>query len=165
MKLYRGNSRANTTLGNSPTYFATTQNNAELYGTVRSYELKPNVNLLNMGNVNEVAKLMLLAPPTIYNDIVKTFNISNGHQVKRNSNVGPDRRVARFICDQGYHGYKAPRVLRKNENGRTFHAEVVLCNPRNVLSNIKPEILSLVPPRAPAKKRHNSTPTVRFRDN
>ena len=152
MKLYRGNSSANTTLGNSPTYFATTQNNAELYGTVRSYELKRNVNLFNMGNMNEVAKLMSLAPPAIYKDIIETFNISNGHQVKRHSNVEPDRRVARFICSlRGYDGYKAPRLLRKN--GGTFHAEVVLCNPRNVLSNIKPEILSLVPPRAPAKKR------------
>lgn len=151
MKLYRGNSRPNTTLGNSPTYFATTQNNAELYGTVRSYELKQSVNLLNMGSVNEVAKLMSLAPPGIRNDIVKTFNISNGHQVKRNSDVEPDRRVAHFICTQGYDGYKAPRLLRKN--GGTFHAEVVLCNPRIVLKNIKPEIISLVPPRAPRKVR------------
>lgn len=150
MKLYRGNSKTNGTLGNSPTYFATTQNNAELYGTVRSYELKHSVNLLNMGNVNEVAKLMSLAPAAIYNDIVKTFNISNGHQVKRNSNVEPDRRVARFICSQGlYDGYRAPRLLRKN--GGTFHAEVVLCNPRHVLTS--PVVLSLAPPPPPTKKR------------
>jgi len=149
MKLYRGNSTANATLGNSPTYFATTQNNAALYGTVRSYELKHSLNFLNMGSVNEVAKLMSLASPAIYNDIVKTFNISNGHQVKRNSNSEPDRRVARFICNQGYDGYRAPRLLRKN--GGTFHAEVVLCNPRSVLTS--PVVLSLVPPRAPAKKR------------
>ena len=151
MLLYRGNSRPNTTLGNSPTYFATTRNNAELYGTVRSYELIRNVNLLNMGNVSEVARLMSLASPAIHNDIVKTFNISNGHQVKRNSNVGPDRRVAHFICSQGYDGYKAPRLLRKNEG--TFHPEVVLCKPKSVLKNTRPVVLSLVPPRAPSKKR------------
>lgn len=149
MKLYRGNSRPNTTLINSPTYFATTHNNAELYGTVRSYEVTRRVNLLNMGNVNEVAKLMSLASPGIYSDIVKTFNISNGHQVKRNSNVEPDLRVARFICSQGYDGYKAPRLSRKN--GGTFHSEVVLCKPRDILNS--PVILSLVPPRAPAKTR------------
>ena len=151
MVLYRGNSRPNTTLGNSPTYFATTRNNAELYGTVRSYELIRNVNLLNMGNVREVARLMSLASHEIRKDIVKTFNISNGNQVKRNSNVGPDRRVAHFICSQGYDGYKAPRLRRKNGNGSTFHPEVVLCNPRDVLTS--PVVVSLVPPRAPSKKR------------
>jgi hypothetical protein len=151
MKLYRGNSGANTTLGNSPTYFARTLKNAELYGTVRSYDLKRAVSLFNMGNVNEVAKLMSLAPPSIYNDIVQTFNISNGNQVKRASNAEPDRRVARFICSLGYDGYTAPRLSRKN--GGEFHAEVVLCKPRDVLRNTKPEILSLVPPRAPTKKR------------
>ena len=149
MVLYRGNSRPNTTLGNSPTYFATTRNNAELYGTVRSYELIRNVILLNMGNVREVARLMSLASHEIRNDIVKTFNISNGNQVKRNSKVGPDRRVADFICSQGYDGYKAPRLLRKN--GGTFHPEVVLCKPRDVLTS--PVVVSLVPPRAPSKKR------------
>jgi hypothetical protein len=148
MKLYRGNSRANTSLGNSPTYFATTRNNAEIYGTVRSYEVIRNVNLLNMGNVNEVARLMSLAPPAIHNDIVETFNISNG-QVKRKSNVEPDRRVAHFICSQGYDGYKAPRLSRKN--GGTFHPEIVLCKPRNVLTSSV--VVSLVPPRAPSKKR------------
>jgi hypothetical protein len=150
MKLYRGNSGANTTLGNSPTYFARTLNNAALYGTVRSYELKRTVSLFDMGSVNEVAKLMLRAPPPIHKDIVKTFNISNGN-VKRTSIPEPDRRVARFICSLGYDGYIAPRLLRKN--GGTFHAEVVLCKPRDVLRNTKPEILSLVPPRAPTKKR------------
>ena len=149
MKLYRGNSRANTSLGNSPTYFATTQNNAELYGTVRAYELTRNVNLLNMGNVNEVAKLMSIAPHAIHNDIVKTFNISNGLQVKRNSNVEPDRRVAHFICNQGYDGYKAPRLSRKN--GGTFHAEVVLCKPRDVLTSHV--LVRRAPPPPPTKKR------------
>jgi hypothetical protein len=152
MLLYRGDSRSYTSLENSPTYFATTQNNAKSYGTVRSYEVKNNLKLFNMGNVNEVAKLMSLASSAIRNDIVKTFNISNGHQVKRNSNVGPDRRVAQFICNLGqYDGYKAPRLLRKN--GGTFHAEVVLCKPKSVLKNTRPAILNLVPPRAPVKKR------------
>jgi hypothetical protein len=151
MLLYRGNSSGNATLENIPTYFATSQNNAKAYGTVRSYELKQSLNLLNMGSVNEVTRLMLLAPPAIHNDIVKTFNISNGHQVKRNSNVGPDRRVAHFICSLGYDGYRAPRLLRKN--GGHFHAEVVLCKPRSVLKNTKPVIVNLIPPRAPTKKR------------
>jgi hypothetical protein len=102
-----------------------------------------------MGNVSKVARLMSLASPAIRNDIVKTFNISNGHQVKRNSNVGPDRRVAHFICSQGYDGYKAPHLSRKN--GGTFHPEVVLCKPRDVLTS--PVVVSLVPPRAPSKKR------------
>jgi len=151
MKLYRGDSRPNTSLGNSPTFFATTQNNAKLYGTVRSYETKRNVNLLNMGIVNEVAKIIALAygRNNIHpNDIIKTFNISNGLQVKRDSNVDLDRKVARFICNLGYDGYTAPRLVRKN--GGTFHAEVVLCSPRDVLN--KPKVLNLVPPRAPVKK-------------
>ena len=152
MLLYRGDSRANTSLGNSPTYFATTLNNAKLYGTVRSYEVKNNLNLFNMGSVNEVMRLMMAAPSNIHTDIVKTFNISNGTQVKRNSNVGPDRRVAQFICSLGqYDGYRAPQLLRKN--GSSFHAEVVLCKPRSVLKNTKPVVVNLIPPRAPVKKR------------
>jgi len=152
MLLYRGDSRANTSLGNTPTYFATTLNNAKLYGTVRSYEVKNNLNLFNMGSVNEVMRLMMAAPSNIHTDIVKTFNISNGTQVKRSSNVGPDRRVAQFICSLGqYDGYRAPQLLRKN--GGSFHPEVVLCKPRSVLKNTKPVVVNLIPPRAPVKKR------------
>ena len=130
---------------NAPVYFSNTKNSVRSYGTAVKYVTTRDLNLLDMGNINEVARLLERAKsPTVKKSIEKAFRISNG-EIRRFSKIKHDIHVAVFICKLGYDGYYAPRLPTKYVSG-TFHPEIVLCNPQSVLKvyNVKPV---LDPPR------------------
>jgi len=123
---------------NLPVYFSTNKNSVRSYGTAVKYRVMKNLNLLNMGNVEEVANLIEVAnSEKIKTSIKKAFRITNG-VVRRSSKLKYDIIVAVFICKLGYDGYYAPELRTKLPQGK-FHPEVVLCNARKVLKvyNIK----------------------------
>jgi hypothetical protein len=135
---------------NRPAYFSNTENSVHEYGTAVKYETTCDLNLINMGNVNEVARLITLAnSPDIIQSIKKSFRISNGI-IRRSSKIKYDIPVAVFICKQGYDGYYAPRLPTKYAEG-SFHPEVVLCNPSKVLKVVSVSI-NAFPPRLERKK-------------
>lgn len=133
------NKRPNYLRNNLPVYFSNTKNSVRSYGTAVKYVTTKNLTLLNMGNVDEVARLITSArSPVVKKSLEKSFRISNGI-LKRNSKIKYDIHVAVFICRHGYDGYYAPRLPTKYAEG-SFHPEIVLCHPRNVLKvyNVKP---------------------------
>ena len=147
--LYRGShAEANTAQGylnkrpnylrNLPVYFSNSKNNVRTYGTAVKYVTTKPLNLLNMGSVNVVGKLLANARSnTVKHSIVKAFRTANG-EVRRFSKMKYDIHVAKFICAQGYDGYYAPRLRTKYQQG-FFHPEIVLCHAKDVLKvyNIK----------------------------
>lgn len=135
-------------LRNLPVYFSNSKNNVRTYGTAVKYVTTRPLNLINMGSVNTVAKLLAAARSNaVKGSILKAFRTANG-EVRRFSKIKYDIHVAKFICTLGYDGYYAPRLRTKYQQG-SFHPEIVLCHAKDVLKVYNVKAATSPPPTRP----------------
>lgn len=141
-KIYRGSSsepvyaqegsRPNY-MRNLPVYFAEDRNTANVYGQVIRYTVKEDLALVDMSDPVTIAGLMSHTESNIVRKAFeKAFRVSNG-QVSRFSRIKYDIYVAAFLCKLGFDGYYAPRLKNAKTTQGSFHPEIVLCDPKNVL--------------------------------
>lgn len=118
---------------NLPVYFAENKETASVYGQVIRYKVTKELALVDMSNPEIIEQLNSLTKSDIVKkSIAKAFRVSNG-QVKRFSRIKYDIYVAAFLCKLGFDGYYAPRLKNAKTTQGTFHPEIVLCDPKNVL--------------------------------
>jgi hypothetical protein len=145
--LYRGARRSHGYLTNNQSYFLfgndgkniTRKNytgNKKPGSQVYTYVTTRPLKLLNMGNPNNIVKLVQDAKnqERIIRSIKQSFRLENGI-VYRFSESEEDLDVAKFICAAGYDGYYAPK-LSKGTTGM-FHQEIVLCKPRDKIALVE----------------------------
>ena len=118
---------------NLPVYFAENKETASSYGQVIKYRVTKDLSLVDMSDPVTIAGLMgHTNSDVVRHAFAKAFRVSNG-QVKRFSRIKYDIYVAAFLCQLGFDGYYAPRLKNAKTTQGTFHPEIVLCNPKNVL--------------------------------
>ena len=143
--IYRGSSnepmyaRAGTKptfLRNLPVYFGPTQNVARTYGQVIEYKLLSDVHLLDMSRPEIIASLLeRTKSENVKKSLKKAFRTSNASPgVRRFSRIKYDLYVAQLICKLGYDGYYAPELKNAKTTQGKFPPEIVLCNPKEVLT-------------------------------
>jgi len=158
------NKRPNYLRSNLPVYFSNSKNNVRTYGTAVKYVTTRPLNLINMGSVNTVAKLLAAARSNaVKGSILKAFRTANG-EVRRFSKIKYDIHVAKFICTLGYDGYYAPRLRTKYQQG-SFHPEIVLCHAKDVLKVYNVKAATSPPPTRPRVGVNNNLRTTVARTN
>ncbi len=162
-RIYRGSSNEPmyakegthpTFLRNLPVYFGPTQNIAKTYGQVVEYQLLKDVHLLDMSNPEIIAGLLeRTTSENVKKALKKAFRVSNlGGGVKRFSRIKYDLYVAQLICRLGYDGYYAPELKNAKTTFGMFPAEIVLCNPKKVLT-----VKTIFDPTSPPRTRRGVT--------
>ena len=150
-ELFRGGwteqNRARSKIGISPnylknnrgTFFTYGVNGKNLanreYGPVVSYKTTRPLRLLRITNKNVFNFLRFQAEHQRMNNLViafnKAFKFQPNGRIIRTSKEKYDFPIVNFLCSLGYDGYIAGKLNKKY--GGTFHQEIVLCKPTQIL--------------------------------
>lgn len=104
---------------------------------LKTFTTSKDLKLVRMDNVFNIIRLLKMSvnEPSVTKAILKSFRIpENKNQVIRNSKSHYDDVVAGFLCSEGFDGYYAGKMDQKYP-GKSFHQEILLCNPRSALES------------------------------
>lgn len=161
--LYRG-AKSNQPLKNRATYYTKNIETANIYlskskkGFLKIYKVKNDILLFKLDNLDNANKLLEITFPdkkivyeekynskTMY-DIVRKIYTGNIippiettyikiKRLFRNSVTCEDLVFSNWLCEKGLSGYYAEDM--KQRSGHIFPAEIMLCNPLDVLTEIE----------------------------
>lgn len=100
---------------------------------LKTFTTSRDLKLVRMDNVFNIIRLLKMSEnnPSVTKAILKSFRIS-GNKVIRSSKSHHDDVVSNFLCSEGYHGYYAGKMDQKYPD-KSFHQEILLCNPISAL--------------------------------
>ena len=132
--LYRGNTDQYNDardLSSQSEYFALDERTANIYGLVKEYNVNTDILLYAMDDINNIKQLYNGSPYEIQRRITSAFGYApTNENIFRQSDETSDVMISNHICSIGLDGYCAME-LETDELIRKFHAEIVLCNPKD----------------------------------